>query len=224
MTHLLRACAFACALAVALGCSPAAPAQPASGAAPSASTARPAPLDGVRFVSREAWGAAPATYAMTPQEPRELVIHHTAFRQRPDLAPEAKMLTLQRFSQSADRLEDGRAKVRWADVPYHFYIAEDGTVLEGRDVRYRGDTNTGYDLDGKVQVVLEGNFMEETPSAAQMDAVLALARALAARYRIAPEAVSGHRDHAGTVETSCPGDALGARLDEIRAAVASARD
>ena len=189
-----------------------------------ASHAQPTPpLAGVEIVSRAEWSAAAPTMSMAPQTPSALTIHHTAVVQRPDLAPEAKMRALQAFSVSSDTLGDGRAKAPWADVPYHFYVASDGTILEGRSVYAEGDTNTGYDLHGMVQIVLEGNFMEEAPGPAQVRSLLALARALAARYGMGPETVTGHRDHPGRVETLCPGDALEALLPDVRAAVASAR-
>ncbi|MEL6616137.1 MAG: hypothetical protein AAFQ43_10385, partial [Bacteroidota bacterium] len=94
----------------------------------------------VPILRREAWGAEPAAFEMTPHTPDALTIHHTATPQRPDRTPAQKMKALQRFSLSSDTLGDGRAKEPWADVPYHFYIATDGTIVEGRDVMVEGDT------------------------------------------------------------------------------------
>ncbi len=122
------------------------------------------PLPGVEMVSRAAWGAEPLAFAIPSQTPNAITIHHTAVMQRPDLTPEAKMQSLQRFSLSSDTLDDGSPKKAWADVPYHFYVASDGTILEGRDVRLEGDTNTDYDLTGQIQIVAEGNFEEEQPT------------------------------------------------------------
>ena len=171
---------------------------------------------GTPFLSRADWGARPPTSDMVPQTPSRLTIHHTATPQQPDADPGQTLRNLQAFSQRADTLGDGRPKVAWADVPYHYYIVPNGTIVEARDPAFEGDSNTNYDLAGHVQVVLEGNFMEETPTPAQMRSLLALSRAIGERYRIGPEDVGGHGDRAGA-QTLCPGDALEARLDEVRA-------
>ena len=181
------------------------------------------PLAGVEILSRAEWNAAEPVMEMRPQTPQALTIHHTAVMQKPELSPEAKVQALQRFSISSDTLDDGRPKLPWADVPYHFYIANDGTVVEARDVNYEGDTNTGYDLHGQIQIVVEGNFMVEEPTAAQMASLRALAAALAVRYDISSEHVEGHRDRKGKIETSCPGDALRSRFPEVLAAMDAAR-
>ena len=180
-------------------------------------SSREPPLDlppTVPFLSRADWGALPPAFAMRPQTPSRLTIHHTATLQKPDAPPAQTLRALQAFSQRADTLGNGAPKVAWADVPYHYYITPDGTVVEARDPAYEGDSNTDYDLAGHVQVVLEGNFMEEAPTAAQMRSLLALSAAIGRRYRIGPDAVGGHRDRTATL---CPGDALEARLDEVRA-------
>lgn len=173
---------------------------------------------GVVVVSRADWGGPPPVLPMIPQVPRALTVHHTAGTQRPDRPAAETLQALYDFSVSADTLGDGRPKRPWADVPYHFYIAPDGSILEARDVAFEGDTNTRYDLSGHVLVVVEGNFEEETPTDAQVASLLALSEALAAQWGFGPEAVGGHADRAPG-QTVCPGDALEARLGDVRMAV-----
>ena len=170
----------------------------------------------VPYLSRADWNAKDPTFAMIPQTPTQLTIHHTATPQNPSADPRQTLRNLQAFSQREDTLGNGRPKVAWADVPYHFYIAPNGAVLEARDPAFEGDTNTNYNLTGHVHVVLEGNFMEETPTDAQMRSLLAVSEAIGRRYAIGPDAVGGHGDRA-VDQTLCPGDALEARLDEVRA-------
>lgn len=186
-----------------------------SSCAPSSQTALELPAS-VPYLSRADWNAKAPTVAMIPQTPSQLTIHHTATLQRPDADPRETLRNLQAFSQRADTLGNGKPKVAWADVPYHFYIAPNGTVLEARNPAYEGDTNTNYDLAGHIHVVLEGNFMEETPTDAQMRSLLAVSAAIGDRYGIGPDAVGGHGDRA-VDQTLCPGDALEARLHEVRA-------
>lgn len=216
MSLLSRASALALVPLLMVGCAQTQP-QPD---APAASSAMPAPsaLPGIDLLTRAEWGAQAPVMAMTPHTPDALTIHHTATPQRPERSPAETLRALQRFSISSDTLDDGRPKKPWADVPYHYYITPDGTIVEARDVRYEGDTNTNYDLTGQVQVVVEGNFMEEEPTAAQLASLVRLAAALSERYGIPPSRVGGHRDRA-VGQTSCPGDALEAHFPEVLAAM-----
>lgn len=209
-------------LAVA-GCSQARPPEAPPDIPTGNATGRTAMPPGVAVVSREAWGGAAPTRPMTPQTPRRLTIHHSATPQKPGESAGEILRPLLRFSLSSDTLGDGRPKQPWADVPYHFLIGPDGSIGEGRDVRFRGDSNTAYSLDGHLQVVVQGNFMEETPTPEQMASVTALAAALTRQWRLDPADLAGHRDHA-VGQTSCPGDALEARFPEIRAAMEAASE
>ncbi len=155
-------------------------------------------------VSRQAWGAAPAdAAALIAHEPRFITVHHTAVARRPDRLLADKMRSLQRFSQREAPLAGGRRKPAWADVPYHFVIGALGAIAEGRDITTRGASNTDYDLDGHIQVALEGRFDVEDPNPAQLEALERLLRWLQARWSIPAAAIAGHR--ARGVATSCPG-------------------
>lgn len=173
---------------------------------------------GVEVVPREGWGGPPPIGPMIPQRPHLLTVHHTGTPQHPERTPAETLRALYDFSINSDTLDDGHPKKPWPDVPYHFYVTPDGTVLEARDVGYEGDTNTRYDLSGHALVVVEGNFENETPTEAQMSSLLALSEALAVQWGFGPEAVAGHGDRAPD-QTDCPGDALEARLGDVRAAV-----
>jgi len=177
--------------------------------------ARPAvPVpEGVRYLSRAEWGANPPALEMKTHVPHRITIHHTAERQAPARSTAAKLQALQRFSQSEGTLGNGRPKRMWADVPYHLYVAVDGTVAEARPVRYVGDSNTPYDPTGHLLVVVEGNFEEEELSAAQRRTMDLLIPALARRYNVRPEDIAAHRDFA---ETLCPGRSLYAEIPRFR--------
>ena len=174
---------------------------------------------GVDVMSREAWGGTLPTGPMVPQTPAALTIHHAGTPMRPDRAPEDILQALLAFSTSQDTLADGSVKRAWADIPYHFAITADGTILEARDVQFQGATNTVYDLSDQILVELDGNFEIEAPTEAQMASLLALSEALARQWGFGPATVAGHRDHAPG-QTVCPGDSLVARFPDIRDAVA----
>jgi hypothetical protein len=171
------------------------------------------------IVPRAAWGAKPAnTEMMKRQTPREIVIHHTSARQQPKVSLGRKLRGLQRFSQHPGTV-NGRPKVAWGDMPYHFYIDAAGRIGEGRDVGYAGDSNTKYNTANRIQIVVEGHFDKEEPSPAQLAALDRLVVWLAGKYRLPADKISGHNDH---VSTDCPGKHLKSYLPMLREKAAKA--
>jgi hypothetical protein len=164
------------------------------------------------IVSREQWNAKPPSLPMTTQKPVAILVHHTGSAMKPKTSLEAKMRGLQRFSQAKEKLADGRTKPAWPDVPYHFYIAADGRIAEGRSVTAVGDTNTGYDPAGFIQVVVEGNFENEQVKPEQATALKTLLASLTKTYAIPSSKIQAHNDKA---QTACPGKNLKAMLPEI---------
>jgi hypothetical protein len=164
------------------------------------------------MLSREAWQAKPPSLAMTAQKPVAILVHHTGSAMKIKTTLAAKMRGLQRFSQAREKLADGRTKPAWPDVPYHFYIAADGNVAEGRSITAVGDTNTGYDPNGYIQVVVEGNFETENPTASQLASLTSLLGWLKQNYNVTPSAIQAHNDKA---QTACPGKNLSAKLSGI---------
>ena len=169
----------------------------------------------VKILKRQDWGAKDPVLMMTPHRLKAIMIHHTGIRHN-DKPLTEKMRGLQGYSQREDTLADGKKKPVWADVPYHFYIAADGEVAEGRNIGFVGDTNTGYDSTSQILVTLEGNFDVEEPTAQQMQSALKLVTWLAKKYHIPAEKITAHKD-AG--DTACPGSKLYSRMEEFRSAV-----
>ena len=180
-------------------------------ASPKTNDVPPADL---KMLARADWGAKSPVAAMKTHAPSRITIHHTAVLQKPDRSLKDKLQALQKFSQNAGTLGNGKPKPAWPDVPYHFYIDCNGGLAEGRDVNAVGDTNTEYDPTGHVLVVLEGNFEEEQVTDAQWTTLVKTVSWLAARYGVTPVNVQGHKDYA---QTLCPGKKLEAKLPELRA-------
>lgn len=174
------------------------------------------PAAALDIVTRNEWAAKLPLFEMASQEPVRITIHHTGTPRRPAKSIEQKLRSLQAFSQSNDKLADGRRKKAWADVPYHFYVDALGQVAEGRDVNSVGDTNTNYDPTGHIAVVVEGNFEVEIPSEDQKQALMELLRELTARHGI-PVENTGH--HGTFASTLCPGINLTKELPDILAAI-----
>jgi hypothetical protein len=173
------------------------------------------PTDSLRpkILSRQEWKAKDAIGVMQQHTIKHITIHHTASPQKEGITIEKKMQNLQNFSQSESRLASGKIKPVWADVPYHYYIAVDGQIAEGRDIRYVGDTNTDYDPRGHALIVVEGNFEKEQPSLKQQTSLLKLVAWISANYEVSVSEIKGHNDYAST---ACPGINLKKLLPTLR--------
>lgn len=164
-------------------------------------------------VSRSAWGANKPIGQGKEHKIAFITIHHTATNQRPDLALNTKMRNLQSFSQREDKLASGKMKPAWFDIPYHFYIAADGQIAEGRELKYVGDTNTEYDPTGHALVVLEGSFDKDQPSQAQIDSLKQMVGWLVRKYKVPAANIKGHSDY---TTTACPGENLKKLIPALR--------
>jgi len=172
------------------------------------------------ILPRAAWAANRAnTSLMKPQTPREIVIHHTGEKRRPQLTLQEKLQKLQKFSQSAGMV-GAAPKPPWGDVPYHFYVDAAGRIAEGRSLDFAGDSNTKYDTANRIQIVVEGHFDQE-PAPVQFKSLDRLVVWLAARYKIPALKILGHGDH--VANTDCPGQSLKTYLPSLRAKVANAK-
>jgi hypothetical protein len=164
-------------------------------------------------VSRAEWGARDPVLPMREHRIERITIHHTATRQDRARSLADKLCGLQAFSQRDDSLGDGRKKPAWADVPYHYYIAVDGTVGEARSLRYVGDSNTPYDPTGHLLIVVEGNFEDEQLTEPQRRALESLVTSFARRFEVPAERLGAHKDYAST---RCPGKNLYAEIPRLR--------
>jgi hypothetical protein len=167
----------------------------------------------LQTITAEQWGSVPAPVAASGSSFRSrphsqitgLTVHHQGeiWRDGADVA--AYLRRLQQWSR--------RERV-WVDVPYHFVIAPDGVVYEGRSLEWAGDSNTAYLTAGQVQVMLLGNFQEQEPSAAQLLSATRLLAKLMVTYSLGPQTIVAHRHH--TTQTVCPGQNLMAVFDDLR--------
>ena len=100
----------------------------------------------------------------------------------------------------------------WKDIAYHYFIAPDGKIFQGRDSRFQTDTGAAYPRDGALTVTLLGDFSETLPSSAALDTLVSLTRQKMAGHGLDPAAVSTHGKLAGG-KTTCPGPKLQQWLD-----------
>ena len=165
------------------------------------------------IIPRKDWNAKEPIGTVIEHSISFITIHHTATLQKENVSIEKKMQNLQSFSQSESHLANGKLKPVWFDGPYHYYIAVDGKIAEGRELKFVGDTNTNYDPTGHALVVLEGNFETEQPSEKQQKSLQEMVVWLTSKYNVPTAEIKGHNDFAAT---ACPGKNLKKMFPDLR--------
>lgn len=148
------------------------------------------------MIAATEWGSTPDTMPEAKrQTPRYLTLHHAGELWKESDVPETKLRNLQSW---------GKAEKKWPDVPYHFLIAPDGRIFEGRSIDFAPETNTRYDTIGHIGINAWGNFEEQRIGYEQLEAVVNTAAYLCTTYGIDPATIGGHKDVAPG-QTVCPG-------------------
>ena len=157
------------------------------------------PVEKPPIVSREEWGSKPQPIPDDRKHtPTYLTIHHAGVVWAGKSTPEQFLRNMQGW---------GQREKKWPDLAYHFLIAPDGKVYEGRDLAYEPETNTKYEISGHVNVELMGNFEEQRMSPAQLESLVKVCAWLGQELNIDPSQIGGHNDRAPG-QTSCPGKDL----------------
>ncbi|MBI3549136.1 MAG: N-acetylmuramoyl-L-alanine amidase [Elusimicrobia bacterium] len=156
-------------------------------------------------VTREQWGSKPHPIpASRKQTPVWITIHHAGELWTARVDPATFVRNMQVWGQNRPRIEKPPRDTYWPDLPYHFLIAPDGRIYEGRPVEYEPESNTNYPLNGNIGVEMMGDFNRQRPSSAQLRAAVQLTAWLAQTHRIPMDHIRTHRD-AAPRETDCPG-------------------
>lgn len=154
------------------------------------------------IIPRSDWNAlAPRPY--TKQTPSRFTIHHSAVVFDRDRDAAQHIANTQSWGMGEAR--------NWADIPYHFIIAPNGDIFEGRDPFTEGESNTSYDTAGHLQINLLGNFNEQDPTEEQLQSLVRLIAWAHEKYDIPTATIKAHRDFA---QTACPGEGLYRLVEE----------
>ena len=154
-------------------------------------------LSDVNIVPRIAWEALePKDYAQ--HKPVRITVHHegTILKASDDAAKKIK--AIQRWGMGPEK--------KWADIPYHFLIAPDGKVYEGRSVFTVGETSTEYDPTGHLLICCLGNLEKDSVPPAQLKALVQMIAYSSAKYNIPLDSLATHKDY--SAKTTCPGKYL----------------
>lgn len=133
------------------------------------------------------------------------MIHHAGVKWKDGSDPVKKVRALQSW---------GQRDKGWPDLPYHFLIAPDGRVFQGRDPLYRPQSNTKYNMDGVLNVQLFGDFEQQPVAEKQQQALEATLIYLCRIHNIEVSSISTHKDEAPG-QTTCPGRNLTALLPRL---------
>lgn len=139
-----------------------------------------------------------------PHRITHVTLHHTGDARplMPGDDPAQRLRNLQSWG-ARDR--------NWWDVPYHFLMDLEGKVYEGRDYHYMGETNTSYDPGGHFLISIIGNYGQQQPTQAQLDAIADLMAWALDEFDLPLDRIGGHYNYAST---TCPGTHLRKFLED----------
>lgn len=185
-------------------------------AVPYASATGPLPPELVRIgvVPRSAWGSRATGCSTLEDDWYRMAIHHTAGAQTSGGAVEGALRSTQAYMMDSGT---------YCDLAYQFMIGFEGSVFEGRPYGYYSGA-TGGNNDGNAAACFLGCYHPEPGCSTahdDTDEMIAGARLLVQTFSrmhgfdTTFDEVRGHQEWPGNA-TSCPGDYVLDRLDEIR--------
>lgn len=140
--------------------------------------------------------------------PRYVTIHHdgmTPFWGLTEAETKARL----------ELIRNGHRGKGWGDIGYHYVVDRCGNVWQGRDVTRWQGAHVKNRNENNVGVMCLGNFVEQRPSEAQVEALNRTVAQLRVCYRIPAANVYTHREWPGA-QTACPGDGLQAKVRLLR--------
>lgn len=151
----------------------------------------------VRIIPRADWQAIePRPYKQ--HIPERITIHHEGTKLLLTDNAAEKINRIQAWGMGPDR--------KWVDIPYHFLIAPDGSIYQGRNVFTVGETATEYDPTGHLLICCLGNLQEQEVTEQQLNSLIKLISYCCKKYKLPVETLASHKDYSS--QTSCPGKNL----------------
>ena len=132
-----------------------------------------------------------------------IVIHHAGF---PDGDKDSSAEAIHKFHQETNG---------WAGIGYHYVIRKDGTIEQGRKPQAVG-AHAYHHNKNSVGICVAGNFNVAKIHSAQLDSLKLLTAWLCQKYKLNPLKAGVIVGHRNLNDTSCPGDNLYKKLDEVR--------
>lgn len=177
--------------------------------APVAVTPTASPATGLQIIPRAQWAkASPIRSRLSAMGGiSRITVHHEGMRP----------IAFTDMASTAARLETVRQshlnRMKAGDIGYHFIIDRAGRVWEGRPIAYQGAHAGGANNQHNLGVMLLGNFDQQSPSDAQMAALVHTVRTLRRQYNVSMKQVFTHQELS---PTRCPGVNLQPRMVALR--------
>ena len=128
------------------------------------------------------------------------------------------------FITTPQEIEKKHKDNKFDDIGYHYIIAKDGTIYEGRPIGYSGE-HVGGNNSYKIGILIIGDYHNgyffnalddgEVPTL-QISSATKLIKTLKKIFPLSE--LGGHQDYALKEGATCPGDLLYKRLGELRKA------
>ncbi|MFG1998256.1 N-acetylmuramoyl-L-alanine amidase [Spirillospora sp. NPDC048911] len=176
-----------------------------------------------RIYTRREWGARKAKEPtrLVRRRPDRIIVHHTATPNSTDYS----LAHAYRLSRDIQRFH---MKHRgWNDTGQQLTISRGGYVMEGRESslsailtgRHVIGAQALHHNDHTIGIENEGNYAKALVPEMLWSSLVSVCTWLCDEYRLDPyRSIIGHRDYG---DTDCPGDALYARLPELRETVSA---
>jgi hypothetical protein len=166
-----------------------------------------------KIISRVEWGAKPNAVGKPyfPHVPSKVIIHHYGF---PEEKPNMHIMPLFKGHESIRELQKEDIRdLGLIDIKFHYIIAPDGVIYEGRPSQYIGKHTPGQD-NGGIGILVYGNFNVEIPTQTIRESLVWLLLHLRYKHGMdLPKEVYGHRCKK---LTTCPGHHLYAYIQKLK--------
>lgn len=149
------------------------------------------------IIPRSGWNANPPK-PFKKHIPVKITVHHEGTQLEITDDAARKIRNIQVWGMGPAR--------NWTDIPYHFLIAPDGSIYEGRNVYTVGETATEYDPTGHLLITCLGNLEVQELRAEQLNSLVRMIAYCSKKYNLPLDSLATHRDH--STQTNCPGKNL----------------
>jgi LysM repeat protein len=150
-------------------------------------------LQQINITTRNQWKAEKADAMKNSAPYNRITIHHTTDNPKYPKRDNALFArVIQKYHQQSRK---------WADIGYHFLVAKNGEILEGRLLNKLG-AHVKNQNTGNIGIAMLGDFDRDEMTSKQKEVLKSLIRALQERYDIPANQLYGHRDLG---DTNCPG-------------------
>ena len=145
------------------------------------------------IISRKRWAKTSIKGNITPMgSVNKITVHHTTAPTNLWKLTDVNYISI---------IEKAHQQKKWACIGYHFIIGRNGSIYEGRPLKYQGAHASGSNPNN-LGIALIGDFNKKLPNSMQLASLKALLNNLRTKYKLQSSQVYGHKH---LVKTECPG-------------------